>query len=111
MADKVRGGTTTAARLCDSCSHSLIYQGEDSKEYIYCSVARTHRVPVKVVRCSDYSDKRVARPSLRQMEDMAFILTESGPLKNIGFVHSRDWKKANADKDIIPPDKKGNDYW
>lgn len=100
---KVRGGTTPSERLCDTCVHAHIFQGEDSREHIKCAVNCEFWVPCRVVRCSLYTDKRANTPSLRTMQDMAFILTEDNPMKTVGFISSREWKKRHKDDDILPP--------
>ena len=102
MPDKVRGGTRPSTRLCDTCTSSQIMRGEGNTEIILCQNGRCFTVPLRVVECSDYRDKRDKTPSLHMMQDMAFILTEQGPLKNIGFVPSRKWKAAHKDEAVLP---------
>lgn len=59
-----------------------------------------------MVRCNKYTSLRDAnRPSLHAMQDMAYILTESGPMKTMGFIKAKDWRKAHKrdGADILPP--------
>lgn len=105
MTTKVRNGTAPSERLCDTCSHAHIFQGEGQREYIRClaDYDESITIPTRVVRCNRYTDKRNQTPSLHEMAEMAFILTESsGSMKQAGFVHARHWKKAHKDDDILP---------
>jgi hypothetical protein len=43
-----------------------------------------------VISCSGYSDRR--QPSLREMEEIAWVLRTDARKKRIGFVHARDLK-------------------
>lgn len=99
---KVRGGTTPSESLCHTCSHAFICQGEGIGEQVVCRTLNELRILTKIVRCTHYHDKRDKTPSLQTMADMAFILTEQGPLKKVGFVASREWKKANDGKRVLP---------
>lgn len=38
------------------------------------------------------------------MQDMAFILTEQGPLKQVGFIPARKWREHHKDERIVPND-------
>jgi hypothetical protein len=100
----VRSGTTPSKRLCDSCNHAVIMQGESQGERIWChGVSWDNPAPIKdqIVRCSAYSRKE-SGPSLSAMTDMAFILTEQGPMKTAGFVSPRDWRKRHQDESVVP---------
>lgn len=101
---KVRGGTTPSESLCHTCCNAHIYQGEDSREHIRCGYGFDESIPIraKVVRCNRYADSRELHPPLSVLQDMAFILTEQGPLKTIGFVPARDWRKRHKDEEIVP---------
>lgn len=104
---KVWGGTSPSTRLCDTCDHSQILKGEGNTEIINCTANRFFTVPIRVVECNIYHDKRDKTPSLRTMQDMAFILTEQGPLKQVGFIPARKWRKTHEDEALIP----GRDLW
>jgi len=43
-----------------------------------------------VISCSGYSDRR--QPSLREMEEMAWVLRTDARRNRIGFVQARDLK-------------------
>jgi len=108
ISGKVRGGTTPSESLCHTCSHAHIYQGEDSRENIYCHIHyydQTLLIQEKVVRCNKYDNSREMHPPLDILTDMAFILTEQGPLKTIGFVPSREWRKKNFEEEVVPDRK------
>jgi len=59
-------------------------------------------ISIRVVECNQYTDKRDNHPDLSTMADQAFILTEQGPLRTIGFVASREWRKRHADEEVLP---------
>lgn len=107
MPDKVWGGTSPSTRLCDTCTNAHILKGEGNTEIIKCDVTRSFIVPIRVVECSQYLDKRDKTPTLRTMQDMAFILTEQGPLKQVGFIPARKWRKAHEDESVLP----GREPW
>jgi hypothetical protein len=46
-----------------------------------------------VTFCTDYSDRRL--PSIRNMEDMAWVLRTDNRTKKIGFVRTRDLKPVD----------------
>lgn len=79
-------------------------EGESGKTRIQCHALSGSNPFIydRIVKCSAYEDKRNMQPSLRTMTDMAFIITEQGPLKTIGFVPSRLWRKTHKDEEIIP---------
>ena len=100
---KVHNGATPSVRLCDSCNHSHIFQGEGSEDWVRCDAGfnSPFKVPTWVVKCNQYYSKADARkPSLHDMKEHAFILTEDGPMKAAGFVRPREWRKRN--EDVLP---------
>ena len=95
MRVKIRGGTADAgeAPLCTTCRHATIVKGTGLDHHIVeCGqLAYGHgRITFPVYSCSVYSDRR--RPSLREMEDIAWVLRSDPRRKEIGFVRSVDLK-------------------
>jgi hypothetical protein len=88
---KVQGGTVDHGQrpLCESCRWSTIIRGARlGDEIVECSQLTydNQRVPFPVVSCSRYANRNQA--SLREMEEIAWIL-RSDPLRNqVGFVRS-----------------------
>lgn len=79
-------------------------QGEGQQERVWChgiSWDKPVQLREQIVRCSAYTRKD-SGPSLRAMEDLAFILTEQGPLKTVGFVSAREWRKKHHDESLVP---------
>lgn len=107
MADKVHRGTTPFKRLCDTCTAGMVIQDESTKDVVFCSNLPTGCNPLRlrVVRCTEYKDKTENYPSLRVMQDMAYVLTEDTPMKTAGFVSSREWRKKHKEEPMLPPDK------
>lgn len=91
MRVKIQGGTATEGELslCVTCRFATIVKGSRLRdEIVECSELAygRGRVTFPVTSCSAYSDSR--RPSLRAMEEMAWVL-RSDPKKNeIGFVRA-----------------------
>lgn len=92
---KIVGGTAQHGEpsLCLSCRHATIVTGAGLRDHIVdcgrLSSARS-RVPFPVISCSGYSDRR--QPSLREMEEIAWVLRTDARKNQIGFVHARDLK-------------------
>ena len=90
MRVKVQGGTKTDGEgsLCVTCRYATIVRGARLRdEIIECDqLYGRRRVTFPVVSCSAYSDKR--RPSVREMEEIAWILRSDPKRKEIGFVRA-----------------------
>jgi hypothetical protein len=91
MRISVKGGTADHGRasLCESCRSSTIVRGARlGEEIVECARLsfENARVPFPVVSCSDYSDR--SRPSLREMEEIAWVLKSDPRRGQVGFVHS-----------------------
>ena len=93
MRVKIQGGTADhgAPSLCLSCRWATVIRGPRlSQEIVECSQLSYHarRVSFPVVQCTDYADRRLA--SLREMEEIAWILRSDSLRKRVGFVRSID---------------------
>jgi hypothetical protein len=91
MRVKIKGGTARhdEPSLCLTCRFATIVRGQALRdEIIECSQLAASRksITFPVVSCSDYSDKR--RPSLREMEEIAWVLTSDPRRNEIGFVRA-----------------------
>jgi hypothetical protein len=89
MRIKIRGGTATngESSLCLTCRFATVVKGASLREEIVecgqLSYGR-NRIAFPVTVCTEYSDRR--QPSLRAMEEIAWVL-RSDPKKNeVGFV-------------------------
>ncbi len=94
---KVTGGTVSgnASSLCATCRHAAIVQGPALDDRIMhcdqlCGSKAILRFPVK--QCTMYSDRRM--PSLREMEEIAWVLRTDGKASKIGFVRAKDLKPS-----------------
>ncbi len=89
MRVKIRGGTANHGEpsLCLTCRYATIVKGASLRdEIVECAQLSygRNRITFPVTACTDYSDRR--QPSLRAMEEIAWLL-RSDPKKNtIGFV-------------------------
>ena len=88
---KVRGGTIDHGQrpLCETCRWSTIVRGTKlNDEIVECAQLsyRNRRVTFPVTFCSDYKDRRQA--SLREMEEIAWVLRSDPHRSSVGFVRS-----------------------
>jgi hypothetical protein len=95
MRVKICGGTTTSgdAPLCQTCRYATVVKGPALRdEIVECErlMFGRGRITFPVTYCTSYSDRR--QPSLRDMEQIAWVL-RSDPKKNqIGFVPASSLK-------------------
>jgi len=102
---KIRGGTADHGQrsLCETCRWSTVVRGTRlGDEIVDCSQLswRNQRVPFPVVSCSGYGDRR--RPSLREMEEIAWILRSDPQRNKIGFVQSN--RLSDAERFVLEED-------
>jgi hypothetical protein len=95
MRVKIQGGTVRHGEpsLCVTCRHATVVQGPGLQDRIVdCALlsSRDSRITFPVSSCSGYSDRR--NPSLREMEDIAWVLRTDSRKKHIGFVQARELK-------------------
>jgi hypothetical protein len=89
MRVKIRGGTVMHgdAPLCPTCRYATIVRGPTlSDEIIECAslTCGQGRITFPVTYCTAYSDRRQA--SIREMEEIAWILRSDAKRNQIGFV-------------------------
>jgi hypothetical protein len=95
MRMKIQGGTVRHGdpSLCLTCRHATVVQGRSLQDRVVdCGLLSSHdsRIPFPVSSCSGYSDRR--HPTLREMEDLAWVLRTDARRRNIGFVQARELK-------------------
>jgi hypothetical protein len=95
MRIKVRGGTPPggSTSLCHTCRHATIVKGARiDDEIVECDALSYghNRVTFSVRYCTAYIDSR--RPSIRDMEDIAWVLRTDPKRNQIGFVQAKDLK-------------------
>jgi len=102
MRVKIHGGTASQSEspLCHTCRFATIVRGPALRdEIVECgNVRRGHgRITFPVTYCTDYSDRRQA--SLREMEEIAWILRTDARRNEIGFVHAS--KLRERDRHVL----------
>ena len=103
MRVKIRGGTAnhTEPSLCLTCRFATVVKGQRLRDDIVecAQLSYNHRrITFPVTSCSDYSDRR--RPSVREMEEIAWVL-RSDPKKNeMGFVKASELRPK--DRFVLP---------
>ena len=95
MRIKIHGGTVQSGQssLCHTCRHATVVRGARLRdEIVQCAVLgyRNSRVIFPVTTCSDYVSRQ--HPSLREMEEIAWVLRTDAKRHRVGFVASRDMK-------------------
>ena len=100
---KIRGGTANHGdpSLCQTCRFATIIKGRRLRDEIVECDRLSHgnnRITFAVSTCSGYADRRHA--SIREMEEIAWVL-RSDPKKNtVGFVKASDLK--SRDRFVLP---------
>ena len=105
MRFKIRGGTVKEGgpSLCLTCRHATIVEGTSLHQRIVeCSelLSRDCRITFPVTSCTRFADRN--RPSLREMEETAWILRTDPRRNQVGFVHARQLKPR--DRHILSDD-------
>ncbi len=90
---KIRGATVREGEpsLCLTCRHATVVQGITLREQlIECDrlSSKNCRISFSVSSCTGYANRCV--PSLREMEEIAWVLRTDPRRKQVGFVHARD---------------------
>lgn len=93
MPVKIRGGTANHGEpsLCLTCRWATVIKGIALREeVIECGQLSSdhNRITFPVTFCTGYVDRR--RPSLREMEDMAWVLRSDPKRNQIGFVRAAE---------------------
>lgn len=105
---KIRGGTVKhgEASLCSTCRHATVVQGPTLRDQIVdCGrlTGEDSRIPFPVTSCTGHSDRRHA--TVRDMEEIAWVLRTDPRRNHIGFVHARELKPR--DRYVLPDDDAG----
>ena len=101
---KIKGGTPAGTQtVCTTCRWAHIVKGfSASQERIRCRwLSYDPVVPFLVSECSSYDDKRI--PSVRDMEQIAWILLTKKTGRHIGFVTAKQFHEIEGeDAEIVP---------
>jgi len=102
MRIKIRGGTANSGEpsLCLTCRFATVVTGQRLRdEIVECGRLSDHsRITFPVTFCTGYADKRHA--SIREMEDIAWILRSDPRRNNVGFVRASQLKPK--DRYVLP---------
>jgi len=95
MRIKIRGGTVKHGEpsLCLNCRHAMIVEGVNLRQRIVeCTeLSIQHsRITFPITSCTRFADRR--QPSLREMEEIAWVLRTDPKRNQVGFVRARELK-------------------
>jgi hypothetical protein len=95
---KIHGGTASGddSPLCNTCRYATVVRGARLREEIVECGVLTHgrnRITFPVRMCTDYVHHQ--HPSLREMEDVAWVLRTDSARRVVGFVQSRARERAD----------------
>jgi hypothetical protein len=95
MRFKIRGGTVNHGDppLCLTCRFAALVKGPRLRDDIVECSRLSGRITFPVHSCSSYADVRHA--SIREMEDIAWVLRSDPRRNSIGFVEARKLKAAD----------------
>jgi uncharacterized cysteine cluster protein YcgN (CxxCxxCC family) len=81
--------------LCETCSRAHITRGfSESQKVVVCQAIYPERhVPFKVCDCTSYLE--VKRQSLKQMEEIAWVLMPREGKRKAGFVPAREMEEES----------------
>lgn len=94
---RIKNGTPPdGASLCESCVYSHIAKGyRESEQVVICRATyHDHRVLFRVRECSEYTEMK--RQTLRQMEEIAWILAPREGKRKAGFVPAKELEKESG---------------
>lgn len=101
MKIKIKNGTAHGGMsLCETCTLAHIEKGHrECEELVFCQATYPeHRVRFRVRECSGYSELK--RQTLKQMEDIAWILGTKGYTRKVGFVPAEEFRRRDGEEDI-----------
>jgi hypothetical protein len=98
---KIRGGTVEHGQpsLCLTCRYATIVKGQRLRDEIVECSRLGERVRFPVSSCNGYIDR--THPTIREMEDVAWVLRSDPHRNTIGFVKA---SKLKADERYVLDD-------
>lgn len=89
--------------LCTSCRYGKFAKGESESEVHFDCDGFTEAPKFKkITECNQYVNKSL--PSMRDMQDLAWILVTDRNRQKIGFQQAKEWRKENQREAIVPDD-------
>jgi len=91
--------------LCATCMHAHTVKGySESEEMVVCQATYPEqRIEFRVRECSGYIETK--RQTLRQMEDIAWVLVPRGSKRKAGFVPASELRGDENEIELILNDQ------
>ncbi len=102
MSVHVKNGTPLHGESkCQTCVNALVKRGfRESEEEVVCQASYPdRRVPFRVRECSAYLETK--RQTLKQMEDIAWLLAPRGSKRQAGFVPAGEFRNDEDEIELI----------
>jgi hypothetical protein len=102
MSVHIRNGTPLHGESkCQTCANAHIERGYgECEQVVICRATYPeHRVRFRVRECSGYNE--LERQSLKQMEDIAWVVEPRGSKRKAGFVHASEVRKDEDEIELI----------
>lgn len=102
MSVHIRNGTPLHGESkCQTCVNALIKKGfRESEENVVCQATYPdRRVPFRVRECSAYLETK--RQTLKQMEDIAWVVEPRGGKRKAGFVRASEPRNIEDEIELI----------
>jgi hypothetical protein len=99
---RIKNGTPMHGEsLCETCVHAHLVKGfRESEQLVVCQACYPERtVPFRVRECSGYT--QVKRQTLKQMEEIAWVLDPKGNKRRAGFVPASELRKDEEAIEIV----------
>ena len=102
MSVHIKNGTPLHGESkCQTCSKAHIQRGfRETEEVVVCQATYPeHRVRFRVRECSSYNE--LERQTLKQMEDIAWVVEPRGSKRKAGFVHASEPRNIEDEIELI----------
>lgn len=98
---KIQNATTRSDKtsLCRTCRHAHIVRGVNNQAFTRCSAIYDSpaNIAFDVAECSEYKDR--TKPTLRSMEETAWMLVSNKKTRTVGFVDALEFARQERERE------------